>query len=288
LIARRDQLHGTRARRPSRLTARGERAVRLWLSRRPSWPPPIRDEIFVRFLAAERHGPEAVQSQLDRQEAEYRRYLALIHEEDARAGSSVTRRMAHEAALGHAEAHLRWLARCRELIGAPAATRLLGTATRDCVWGRSLVGAAGHALAEDHLHLVGAPDVEVLAVHLLEEDPAGDRLVEDLGERELRLQDGDVVLKTALVQAAWAAARTPGSYPQAQYLRLKARRGPKKAIVAVASSLLTAAYFILRDGVPYHDLGSTHFERRNKTQAIRRLVRRLADLGCSVQIMTAA
>jgi len=116
LIARRDERQGTRSRRRFRLTDRGERALRLWLARRPSWPPPIRDEIFVRFLAAERHGPDAVRSQLDRQEAEYRRYLALIHEEDGRAGSSVTRRMAHEAALGHAEAHLRWLARCRELL----------------------------------------------------------------------------------------------------------------------------------------------------------------------------
>ena len=116
LIARRDERHGTRSRRRFRLTDRGERALRLWLARPPSWPPPIREEIFVRFLAAERHGPDAVRSQLDRQEAEYRRYLALIHEEDGRAGSSVTRRMAHEAALGHAEAHLRWLARCRELL----------------------------------------------------------------------------------------------------------------------------------------------------------------------------
>ena len=116
LIARRDEVYGTRSRHLFRLTARGERALHLWLARRPSWPPPIRDEIFVRFLAAERQGPEAVRSQLDRQEAEYVRYLALLHEEDGHAGSSITRRMAHEAALGHAEAHLRWLARCRELI----------------------------------------------------------------------------------------------------------------------------------------------------------------------------
>ena len=66
LIARRDEVYGTRSRHLFRLTARGERALRLWLARRPSWPPPARDEIFVRFLAAERQGPEAVRSQLDR------------------------------------------------------------------------------------------------------------------------------------------------------------------------------------------------------------------------------
>src|SRR5262249_1615663 len=116
LIARRDERHGTRSRRRFRLTDRGERALRPWRARPPRWPPPLPPQRFAPFLAGERHGPDAVRSQLDRQEAEYRRYLALIHEEDGHAGSSVTRRMAHEAALGHAEAHLRWLARCRELL----------------------------------------------------------------------------------------------------------------------------------------------------------------------------
>jgi DNA-binding PadR family transcriptional regulator len=116
LIARRDEPRGTRARRHFRLTARGERALRGWLARRPAWPPPLRDEIFVRFLAAERHGADAVRAQVDRQEEEYRRYLAQIREQGARAGTSVTRRLAHEAALGQAEAHLRWLAWCREML----------------------------------------------------------------------------------------------------------------------------------------------------------------------------
>ena len=60
LIARRDEPHGTRRRRHFRLTARGERALHAWLARRPGWPAPIRDEILVRFLAAERHGAAAV------------------------------------------------------------------------------------------------------------------------------------------------------------------------------------------------------------------------------------
>jgi DNA-binding PadR family transcriptional regulator len=116
LIARRDEQGGRRSRRFFRLTPRGERALRAWLGRRPGWPAPIRDEIFVRFLAAERHGTDAVRAQVDRQEEEYRRYLALVHEQAARDDASMTSRLAHEAALAHAEANLRWLARCREML----------------------------------------------------------------------------------------------------------------------------------------------------------------------------
>ena len=85
-------------------------------------------------------------------------------------------------------------------------------------------------------------------------------------------------LKTALVTAAWAAARVKKSYVSVQFLRLKARRG-EKGILAVAASMLTAAYFMLRDGVEYEDLGPDHFDRRDKTKTIRRLLKRLADLG---------
>jgi len=122
LVVRRDQRRGPRLQRIFRLTARGERALRTWLARRPSWPPPLRDEIFVRLLAARREGTDGLVAQLDRQEAEYRRYLALVQEEAARPDTSLMRRLAHEAALGRAEAHLHWLARCREaFVRAPLA-----------------------------------------------------------------------------------------------------------------------------------------------------------------------
>jgi len=117
LVARRDERVGTRLRRVFRLTPRGDRALRTWLARRPGWPPPLRDEIFVRLLAAERGGAAAVLGQLERQEAEYRRYASLVREEAARPGRSITCRLAHEAALGQAEAHLRWLAHCRTVLG---------------------------------------------------------------------------------------------------------------------------------------------------------------------------
>jgi DNA-binding PadR family transcriptional regulator len=115
-VTRRDVTSGARLRRLFRLTLRGERALRTWLARRPAWPPPLRDEILVRMLAVERYGASALMAQLERLEAEYRRYLAMVKSE-AVAEPSVTRRLAQDAAIGMAEAHLRWLARCREVLG---------------------------------------------------------------------------------------------------------------------------------------------------------------------------
>lgn len=102
--------------------------------------------------------------------------------------------------------------------------------------------------------------------------------------RSTRLRQAGTWLKTSLVTAAWAAARTKGTYLRAQFLRIKARRGAKKAIMAVAASMLTASYFMLRDGVEYIDLGPNHFDRHDKSKTINRLVRRLCDLGCQVQV----
>jgi DNA-binding PadR family transcriptional regulator len=116
LVARRDIAAGTRLRRRFRTTPRGERTLRAWLARRPAWPPPLREEIFIRFLAAERDGCGALRAQVDRQEAEYRRYVSGLHEEAVRPGSSLTRQLTHAAVVAQAEAHLHWLARCRELL----------------------------------------------------------------------------------------------------------------------------------------------------------------------------
>ncbi|MBI3262931.1 MAG: IS110 family transposase [Acidobacteria bacterium] len=111
------------------------------------------------------------------------------------------------------------------------------------------------------------------------------RLDESAGKRKsTRTRKGACWLKTVLVQAAWAAVRTKNSYYRAQFLRLRARRGPKKAIVAVAASMLTAIYYILRDGVEYHELGGQYFERLDRTKATQRLVKRLRDLGYHVQL----
>jgi transposase len=105
--------------------------------------------------------------------------------------------------------------------------------------------------------------------------------------RSTRVRKSGNWLKTTLVTAAWAAIRKKDSYLRAQFLRIKARRGPKKAILAVAASMLTACYYMLRDAAAYRDLGSLHFDHRDKSKTIRRLVRKLNDLGCTVDIHAA-
>jgi transposase len=102
--------------------------------------------------------------------------------------------------------------------------------------------------------------------------------------RSNRMKKGAPWLKTTLIQCAWAASRKKGSYLQAQYLRLRSRRGPKKAIGAVAASILTAAYHMLKDGTLYQDLGANHFDERAKGKHVLRLVNRLQNLGFAVQI----
>lgn len=127
------------------------------------------------------------------------------------------------------------------------------------------------------------------AGHLLSWATLCPRNDESAGKRRsTRTRKGAPWLKTALVTAAWAAVRVKGSYLQAQFLRLKARRGAKKAILAVAASMLTAVWHMLKNGVEYKDLGADHFARRDRSKAILRLVRRLNDLGCEVQIAQAA
>jgi transposase len=125
--------------------------------------------------------------------------------------------------------------------------------------------------------------------HLLSWAGLCPRMDESAGKhRSTRLRKGAPWLKPALVQSAWAAARTKGTYLNAQYLRLRARRGPKKAVVAVAASILTAAYHILRDAQTYRDLGPDHFTRRDGERMVQRLARRIRELGYDVQIQKAA
>jgi len=106
--------------------------------------------------------------------------------------------------------------------------------------------------------------------------------------RSSKLKKGSVWLKTVMVNCAWAAARAKNTYARAQFHRLKGRRGAKKAVVAVAASMLTAVYHVLRDAVPYRDLGAGYFDRRDQTKLANRLRRRLESLGFSVQMQPAA
>jgi len=102
--------------------------------------------------------------------------------------------------------------------------------------------------------------------------------------RSTRMRKGAPWLKTTLIQCAWAAARKKDRYLQAQFHRLRARRGAKKAIGAVAASILTAAYHMLKNGTLYHDLGPDHFDKRAKAKHVDRLVHRLRNLGFAVAL----
>jgi transposase len=113
------------------------------------------------------------------------------------------------------------------------------------------------------------------AGHLLSWAGLVPRLDESAGKRRsTRVRKGAPWLKPVLVQCAWSAARTKCTYYQAQFFRLKARRGPKKAAIAVAASLLTAAYHMLKDGTFHQDLGADHFIKRDKARIAARLVKR--------------
>jgi transposase len=100
--------------------------------------------------------------------------------------------------------------------------------------------------------------------------------------RSTRVRIGAAWLKPLLVQCAWAAVRKKATYLQAQFARLKARRGPKKAIVAVAASMLTAIYHMLKNGTDYVDLGPNHFVR-DRARAATQLLRKLDHLGFEVR-----
>ena len=88
----------------------------------------------------------------------------------------------------------------------------------------------------------------------------------------------------ALIEAAQAARRSKGTYLGGQYARLAARRGAKKAAVAVGHSILISAYHLLKRRDTYDDLGDAYFARRDRERAERRLVHRLEALGFRVTL----
>lgn len=127
------------------------------------------------------------------------------------------------------------------------------------------------------------------AGHLLSWAGLVPRLDESAGKRRsTRIRKGAPWLKTVLVQCAWGAARKKNSYFQAQFHRIKARAGAKKAAIAVAASILTTAYHMLKDGTFYQDLGADHFARRDPARAAQKLANRIRRMGFEVDIRAAA
>ncbi|MBA3702769.1 MAG: IS110 family transposase [Rubrobacteraceae bacterium] len=109
---------------------------------------------------------------------------------------------------------------------------------------------------------------------------------ESAGKRRSgKTRKGSKWLRSALVEAAHAASRSKGTHLSAQYARLRGRRGPKKAAVAVGHSILVIAYHILEREVPYEELGEDHFDQRRSNEAYtKRLVRQLERLGHQVAL----
>lgn len=112
---------------------------------------------------------------------------------------------------------------------------------------------------------------------------------ESAGKRRSgKTRKGNRYLRRTLIQAALGATRKNGSALQARYHRVKRHRGHKKAVVAVGHQILEIAYYIMRDGVTYHELGADYFDRRHAERAVRRHVRQLEALGFHVTIEKAA
>ena len=112
---------------------------------------------------------------------------------------------------------------------------------------------------------------------------------ESAGKRRSgKTRKGSPWLRSALIEAARAAGRSKGTYLAAQYHRLAARRGTKRAAVAVGHTILLIVYRLLSEGDVYRDLGDRYFDERDRHAVERRLVARLEGLGYKVSLDPAA
>ena len=108
---------------------------------------------------------------------------------------------------------------------------------------------------------------------------------ESAGKRKTgKTGHGNPWLRDTLVEAAWGATRTKNTYLAAQYHRLAARRGAKRAIMAVAHSILIIVYSLLKNGGEYRELGGNYFDERNRTATVRRAIHRIESLGYQVEL----
>lgn len=99
-----------------------------------------------------------------------------------------------------------------------------------------------------------------------------------------RTTHGNKQVKSVLTEAAWAASRTKDTFYTARYHRLAARRGKKRAIVAVAHSILKSVYHVLKDDVPYHELGAEYLNSRIEEKRRKYLQKELEKMGYEVQL----
>jgi transposase len=112
---------------------------------------------------------------------------------------------------------------------------------------------------------------------------------ESAGKRRSgKTRKGNVYLRRTLIQAALAATRKRDCALQTRYHRVKRQRGHKKAVIAVGHQILEIAYYVMRDGVLYQELGADYFVRRDRERTIRRSIKQLEALGYRVTIADAA
>ena len=112
---------------------------------------------------------------------------------------------------------------------------------------------------------------------------------ESAGKRRSgRTTKGNIALKTTLIQCAHGASKRKGTFFYAQYQRIKMRRGSKIAAMAVAHSILVAVYHMLKDNVPFYDLGSDFYNKFNREKKIRSYLNKLSELGYDLTAVTVA
>jgi transposase len=148
------------------------------------------------------------------------------------------------------------------------------------------IPGVGSRVAEALLAEIG-PDVARFpsAAHLASWARVCPGLAESAGKRRRgRIGPGNPWLRGILVEAAWAASHTKETYLAAQYRRLVARRGVKRALVALAHTILVIVYQLLRRNTTYTDLGGNYFDERRRAATIHHSVQRLERLGYQVQL----
>jgi len=93
-------------------------------------------------------------------------------------------------------------------------------------------------------------------------------------------------LKPVMIEAAWAASRTKNTYYHDKYHRLRVRRGPKKAVVAIAHRIINCIFHIIKDGVPYKELVMDYLDTKTKTSKLNRLKKQAESLGFKLSPIT--
>lgn len=102
-----------------------------------------------------------------------------------------------------------------------------------------------------------------------------------------RTRHANRYVRRGMCQAAWAASHTKNTYPSAFYRRMQIRKGPQKAVLALAHHLITVVYNVLARSEEYVELGGDYFDQRNKPKVVSRMVARLQKLGYVVTLRPA-